>query len=70
MYLNHHKASRERKRDRMKLVLSKTTELSGSICSLLDKNEFDKHAKDFINHDKVIAIYEGNTKVLIIYTGG
>ena len=69
MYLNHHKANRERKRDHMKLVLSKTTELSGSVCSLLGKDEFEKHSKDFINHSKVIAIYEGETKVLIIYGG-
>ena len=70
MQINQHAASRERKRDHMKLVLSKTTELSGSICSLMSKDEFNKHAKDFINHSKVIAIYEGETKVLIIYNGG
>ena len=69
MLITHHAASRERKKDHMKLVLSKTTELSGSVCSLLNKDEFEKHSKDFINHSKVIAIYEGETKVLIIYGG-
>ena len=64
---------RERQRliktDSMELVFSRTSELSGSICIPLSKDEFNKHAKDFINHSKVIAIYEGETKVLIIYGG-
>lgn len=67
MYVNQHKAARERKKDKMKLVLSRSKDLSGSVCSLLDKTEFEKYSIDFIEHDKVVAIYEGKTKVLVIY---
>ena len=70
MYINAHKAARIKRQDKMKLVCSKTTELSGSVCSLLSKQEFSKNAGQWLNHDKVIAIYEGTTQVLIIYKGG
>ena len=64
---------RERQRlvksDNMKLVLSKTTELHKSVCSLISKQEFEKYSYDYLRHQKVIAIYEGETKVLIIYGG-
>lgn len=67
MQINSHKAARLKKSDQMKLVFSKTSELHGSVCSTLTKKEFEKSSQDWLKHPKVIAIYEGLTKVLIIY---
>ena len=70
MQINKHKAARLKKADNMKLVFSKTSELKGSHCTSMLKNEFNKNAKKYLTFSKVIAIYEGETKVLIIYNGG
>ncbi len=69
MYANSHKASRLKKKDRMKCVLSKSKVFDNSVCSILTKAEFDKDPESYITFDKTLAIYEGETKVLIIYKG-
>ncbi len=69
MYANSHKASRHKKKDRMKCVLSKSKVFDSSVCSILSKSEFEKNPESYIKFDKTLAIYEGLTKVLIIYKG-
>ncbi len=67
MYINAHKAARLRKKDKCKLVMSKTKHFDGLTMSVVSKKEFEKHAKDWLKHDNVMAIWEGESNIIIAY---
>mgnify|MGYP000194343551 CR=1 FL=1 len=67
MQINKHKASRLKKKDKCKLVFSRTDKFNDLILSAVSKKEFAKCSEDFLNYKKTAAIWEGINYCIIAY---
>ncbi len=68
MQINHNAASRLKRSDKMHIVFNSGKSLEGSISSVISRKDFEKDSRSYLQHSKTLAIYEGETKVLIIYS--
>ncbi len=71
MQINHNAASRLKRSDKMHIVFNclPTSGGEGSISSVISRKDFEKDSRSYLQYAKTLAIYEGETKVLIIYGG-
>ena len=69
MYLNHHKAARLKKSDRMHRVFHTDKQVNYVVRSDHTKSDFQKQINDYLKDKRTLEIWEGDTKVLIIYGG-
>ncbi len=69
MQINAHEASRLKKKDKMSIVFQSGKEHVNAIMSVITRSEYDKYPQHYLNYEKTIEIWQGLTKVLIIYGG-
>ena len=64
MQISAHKASRVRRRDKCKLVFSRTDCFNGLVLSVIKRKDFNEQ---FIKYEKTAGIWEGTQFCIVAY---
>jgi hypothetical protein len=68
MQINPHEASRIKKRDKCKLVFSRTKKFDGLTLSAISKPQWEKCASDWLKYPGTQAIWEGCKFIIVAYS--